>query len=238
MAYIDFTTFTEVDPGTKIAVTSTKIDVTTMLDSDDARVYKDMGAGHFSGDYEHLITVYCNSSTVTGLANLVWAVSNTTTGEIAGSGVGNDANWLRMYEETASTASLFFQENDGGSTYTDTNTSLSLNTPYYLKVKRDEAVGTYGTLYCYIYSDSGRTTLVDTLTVTIHTSKKDYQYIYGYAGWGSEEGSYSWTGYTENLDLQEGTTSSIKTISRLAIASVKTVNGLAIASVKTVNGLA
>lgn len=237
MAVVDFTTFTEVDPGTKIAVTSTKIDVTTMLDSDSARVYKDYGAGYFSGDFEHLITVYCNSSTVTGLANLVWAMSNATTEGVATATTPRIA--LRMYEETASSASLFFTEaNDGGSS-TDTNVSLSLNTPYYLKIKRDEAVGTYGTAYVYIYSDSGRTTLVDTLTVTLSgTATRDYRYLYAYAGWGSEVGSYSWTGYTENLDLQEAAATAIKTINGLAYASVKTINGLAVASVKTKNGLA
>lgn len=198
----DFTTYTITDPG-PLTVTSTKVDVATLLDSQVARVYKDMGAGHFSGDYEHLITVYCNSSTITGLCNVVWGVANVNNGDVALNGFGNDSNWLRMYEETASTASLFLQESDGGLTYTDTNTSLSLDTPYYLKCKRDESVGTYGTIYCYIYSDSGRTSLVDTLSVTLHTSKKDYQYVYAHAGWNAEAGSYSWTGYTENLDLQE-----------------------------------
>lgn len=236
MAVVDFTTFTEVDPGTKIAVTSTKIDVTTMLDSDDARVYKDMGAGHFAGDFEHLITVYVNSSTVNGLANLVWGVSNTTTDEVTN--LGSNGHWLRMYDENGTNGSLAFREMDGGAAYDDgTGLTLSLNTPYYLKCKRDEAVGTYGTVYVYIYSDSGRTTLVDTLSIAVHSSTKDYQYVYAYAGWGSEAGAYSWTGYTENLDLQESTTS-IKTINGLAYASVKTINGLAVASVKTKNGLA
>lgn len=238
MATENFTTYTETDPGGKITVTSSKVDVATLLDSEVSRVYKDAGVNHFAGDYEHLVTVYCSSATVTGLSNVVWAVANVSNGDVALNGFGNDANWLRMYEETGSTASLYLQENDGGSSYTDTNTSLSLSTPYYLKIKRDESIGTYGTLYCYIYSDSGRTSLVDTLSITLHTSKKDYQYVYAHAGWNSEAGSYSWTGYTENLDLQEGATSSIKTINGLAYASVKTINGLAIASVKTVNGLA
>lgn len=236
MAVVDFTTFTETDASARLTVTSTKITVTALQDSETARVVKDMGAAHFSGDYEHLVTVYCSNATVTGLPNVVWGVSNISNGNIAGGGMGSDANWLRMYEETSTSASLFLQENDGGSGYTDANTTLSLNTPYYLKVKRDEAVGSFGTLYCYIYSDSGRTTLVDTLTVTLHTSKKDYQYLYGHAGWQHEDGAYSWTGYIENLDLQESTTS-IKTANGLALASVKTVNGLAIASVKTWAGL-
>lgn len=198
----DFSTYTEVDPGTKISITSTKITVTTMLDSDDARVYKDFGAGYFSADFEHLITVYQNSSTVTGLGNIVWGVSNITTAEVVAE--GTQGIYVRMYEETAGTASLFIRDHNGANSASDNNTALSLNTPYYLKIKRDEAIGTYGTAYVYIYSDSGRTTLVDTLTITLSASSKlDYRYVYAYAGWGSEAGSYSWTGYTENLDLQE-----------------------------------
>lgn len=200
----DFSTYTEVDPGTKIGITSTKITVTTMLDSDDARVYKDFGAGYFSADFEHWITVYQNSSTVTGLANIVWGVSNITTAEVVAE--GTQGIYLRMYEETASAASLFIRDHNGANSASDNNTSLSLNTPYYLKIKRDEAIGTYGTAYVYIYSDSGRTTLVDTLTITLSASSKlDYRYVYGYAGWGSEAGAYSWSGYTENLDLNLAT---------------------------------
>lgn len=200
----DFTTYTEVDPGTRIAVTATKVSVTALDDAEDARVYSDKGASHFNGNYEQLITVFVNSSTVNGLANLVWGVSNTTGDEVTA--FGANGNWVRMYDENGTNGSLTLREMDGGAAYDDgTGLTLSLNTPYYLKCKRDEAVGTYGTVYVYIYSDSGRTTLVDTLSIAVHSSTKDYRYVYAHGGWGSNAGVYSWTGYTENLDLQETT---------------------------------
>jgi len=202
----DFTTYTETDPTSKITVTAAKVDVAAIAEETTAYVSKDYTSAHFAGDFTHYVEVYQNSSTVTGIASVVWGLSNSSFITVAGTNpVGTTINHhLRMYEETASAASLFLGAYNG-STVTDTNLTLSLNTPYYLTVVRDEAVGSFGTLYCYIYSDSGRTTLVDTLTVTIPTAKTDFQYLTAFGNWGSAAGSYTWTGYIQNLDLNEAT---------------------------------
>jgi hypothetical protein len=105
-----------------------------------------------------------------------------------------------FYSSTAFT--IYLREYDATAGHTTDSYVGSLATVYYLKIKRDEAVGTYGTLYCYIYSDSARTTLLDTLTVTLHTSKKDFQYIYGFNN--SADASTNISGYSENLDLTGG----------------------------------
>lgn len=234
----DFTTYTETDASARIAVTSTKLTITAIQDSETGRVVKDKGAAFFNADYEHWLTVYIDSATVTGIAAVIWAVANTSTGNIAGGGMGNDANWIRAYEETASTASIFLCENDGGVGYTNTVLTLSLSTPYYLKIKRDEAVGSFGTLYCYIYSDSGRTTLVTTLSIALHTSKKDYQYIYGFTNWQHEDGAYTWTGYVENLDIAAGASpgpANLKSYNTNLKANIKSINTNPIANIKSLN---
>jgi hypothetical protein len=72
------------------------------------------------------------------------------------------------------------------------------NTNYYVTVKRDESVGTYGTLYCYIYSNLDRSTLVDTLTVTL-TEKQNFQYLFGMISYDGVSGGNDWDGTISNL---------------------------------------
>ena len=52
----------------------------------------------------------------------------------------------------------------------------------------------------YIYSDSERTILLDTLGINLHSSKKDYRYVYGLntanSGAAGEQ-----VGYVQNLNL-------------------------------------
>jgi len=82
--------------------------------------------------------------------------------------------------------------------------AAAINTTYYNKVKRDEAIGDNGTLYMYIYSDAGRTNLLDTLSVAL-TSKVDFRYFYvaQNTDTGGADECYGWL---ENLDLQEAST--------------------------------
>lgn len=229
MAYVDFTTGTENDPSSKITVTSTKVDWAALPTADAANVYKDYTADHFGGNYEHLWENYLNSSTTNGDGAVNWGLTNLTDLKF---GSADDYHAVLVSDEGSFWC---FLREHSGSVYQDYDTGLSYGTLYYMKTKRDEAVGTYGTLYNYVYSDSGRTTLVASQTITLHENA-NFRYLYGLAAKGSAGGTL--TGYTQNFDIQEGASSSIKTVNGLAKASVKTVNGLAIASIKTINGLA
>lgn len=192
MAIENFTTYTENDTSGTITVTSSKIDVSAIPEQDDDYVVKDKGANHFDGDFEHLTEAYINSSTVNGIHAIVWGMANVSN---MVSTDGNAKLFVRAYDDTSAQFTCGYESaQDVG--------SVSANTLYYLKVVRDEAVGANGTLYCYIYSDSGRTTLVDTLVQAL-ASKTDFRYIYGFANYGNEVGAYTWTGYSQNLDLQE-----------------------------------
>lgn len=231
MAIEDFTTYTEVDTSSTITITSTKIDVAAIPESDDDFVYSDKTADHFDGDFTHQVEVYLNSTTANGIHASIWALSNSITAVSTDIGTGISC---RAYDE----GELRLTASHSGAQ--DVVTGLSLNTLYYLEIERDEAVGTYGTLYVRIYSDSDRTILVDTATQALQTALYDYRYVYGFMNYGNEAGSYTWTGYSQNLDLQEGAAgpANVKSWNGLAAASIKSINGVAIASVKSVNGLA
>jgi hypothetical protein len=86
------------------------------------------------------------------------------------------------------------------SEYTDTSSALSLSTDYYLRVVRDEAECSYGTLYCYIYADREYCNLVDTLTLALH-AKNDWQYLWGCGSVGNGAGSTAFSGTIANLTL-------------------------------------
>jgi hypothetical protein len=93
---------------------------------------------------------------------------------------------------------LWLQETNGAADATDSSVGLSGDTNYYVTVKRDEDTGTYGTLYAYIYSDISRSTLEDTLTVTL-TEKQDFRFLYGMISYDGATGGATWDGTIENL---------------------------------------
>ena len=202
----DFTTYTEVDPNGRITVTSPKVAWADLSCNEDAHVYKDKGVNHFAGDFEHLV-----ENQLTSAAANAWVVTWMVANDIDDwNGLrGASLSHLAVYDFRGTSPAVEpiwgIFEQDGASAYNDeTPTGLfSFGTTYYLKIKRDESVGTYGTIYGYIYSDVARTTLLDTLTVALHTSKKDYRYIYGADTHNIALSTHYQTGFTENLDLQE-----------------------------------
>ena len=72
---------------------------------------------------------------------------------------------------------------------------------YYVEIIRNENIGSFGQLSVLIYSDNGRTVLVDTISILLH-AKLDFRYIFGIMSFNdSNAGSTDIT--VSNLDLQE-----------------------------------
>ena len=200
MANQDLTTYTEVDSNNRLTVISSKVTFAGLQKGDDAWVYYDFGANYFDGDFEHLLEVYLDASDAWGFGS-VWALTNTIDGTYDIAAANGDYLIVAIGKD-ASNYRIQIRELDGGTKYSDTYVP-SLDTLYYLKVKRDEAVGTYGTLYCYIYDDADRTSLVDTLTITLHSSKKDFRYFFALLSHGQSGSSATIDGYGQNHNLQE-----------------------------------
>jgi len=199
----DFTTYTEVDSGTYLSQTAARSTWTNVPTDEANYVYYDKGANHFDGDFEHLGDGYCDH--ISG-GSYGWAPFYAVANMI---GTRYD---VRYAPSTALLAAFYI---GGGTTYyiytveDDSATSIgsaitiSVDTQYWFTIKRDEAVGDYGTFYCYIYDDSDRTNLIGTSTRAIINSKKDYRYIYSCQTWGAN--AYTASGWHQNLDLQEVT---------------------------------
>lgn len=207
----DFTTYTEYDEGNDITVTTDRLTLTNLdTDADTFWVYDDKGAAHFDADFEHLEKVYL-SSTATNCHCVHWMLANDV-GDLKDIKDASGSCLAAFWYDSGSELILAY-EVDAGTAYSDASSALSLSTVYYLEIERDEAVGTYGTLYIRIattdyYGNGGN--LVDTLSVALHTAKRDFRYVYGVTGYDSGV-SRLVTGYVELLDLQEVTPPSVDT---------------------------
>lgn len=214
MATEDLTTFTEVDPNARITVTAAKSAWVNLQDNDVSYVYKDYTAGHFTGSFRHNSEAQMTSSHDGNASVTVWGLADDI-GDFGALSAGNTKNsFILVMVANGGNTAPFFQllEQDvtaggygaAGTYYTGID--VVFNTPYYLQMYRDLGVGTYGTLYAYVYSDSGRTTLVDTLTVTLHTSVKNFRYLY-VTQTDTATSRYQ-TGFTQNFDLSASAPSS------------------------------
>jgi len=174
----DFTTFTEVDPGTDIAVAADKLTVTTLVESREAFVYYDFGSAYFDTDFEHKISFKHTA----GGYNVwlgVWGLSNDID-SIVGLDTAGDKRCVSVAIRGASpTYYVYLSEIYDGTGYSDYCNTVSLNTDYYLTISFDRSAGSNGggVITCYIYSDSDRTAPVDTLTLDLH-AWDDYRYLF------------------------------------------------------------
>jgi len=221
MAKENFLTYPEVDPNSRIAVTQDRVTWANITRPEVAYVYSDKGVNYFDGNFVHLLTVVA-ISVENGMSAFHWAIANDIGTEKAIADASGSELYLNFLG-LANDISLSIAEMDAGTLYGDSYTADRANiegTVYYLKIGRDEAVGTYGTLYCYIYSDAARTTLVDTLSVALHTSKKDFRYLYGFQGWGVTADTAVASGFTENLTIEGGEASVLPEVATLALTNI------------------
>lgn len=199
----DFTGYTEADPNTRIGVTASRVTWAALTRDEDAYVYKDKTAGYFGGNFTIWFTYRATGyggGTGTG-RNGCWALTNTADDLKGIDDASGDFLTLLTYVSAGGDHQVYLQECDGGTIYTDVSANLTVNTDYYMAIVRNESVGTYGTLYCHIYSDVTRVTLVETLTLTLHSSKKDFQYIFGCISMDTNDVSLTHSGYTEALEI-------------------------------------
>jgi hypothetical protein len=199
----DFTTWSpgETDPPTGvITVTPMTVSWVNFNRQVDRYHVDDKGVNAIDGDFEYLfrwkMTAMDNSAAVYSpmVANLLDDGKNIA--DVSGDFL---ANWLG---KTPTAHVILLQELDGGSLYQDTSINLSLNTNYYAKFKRVESTGTHGTGYTLIFDDPDRTSSVDNLSITLHTSKKDYRYLYAVNSYNSGH-NIPCSGEVGDFDLQE-----------------------------------
>lgn len=189
MAVEDLTTYTLTDPASRYAVTSSRITATSLQTRHETGyLVKDKGAAFF-GNYDHLVTV---RQTATGNNQwwACWAVSNTV-GDSAAMDFAVGSQQVAFYGTSGGTSyDLYLTDSNGNSDFY----SGSGSTTYYLRIQR---VGTTAT--CKVYSDSGLTTLLKTLSITCVSTA--WRYITLASTYNTAGSIATVSGYVENLDL-------------------------------------
>lgn len=192
----NFSTYTEVDSAGDITVTSSKCDVSSMRRDANSSVYKDFSAGYF-GQFTHYVTSYLNEivspiNQNTGVVGF-YHISNTSAAtyqDIDDANVGLIGYW--RYVDVPETFIIAFRQSSDSS-LDEYNAAEA--TVYYLTIQRTADANTLK-----IYSDSGRTNLLDTLTVSY--SSTTYRYIGPIASRDATPTATPYLSfYSENLDL-------------------------------------
>jgi len=194
MAVEDFTTYTETDPGSDITVTSTKIDCINFDDSQTYNVYKDKGTDHFNAldvDFE----TYLSSSSTSNAQFGPGFVNTATPATETRANLATTDCWNVIY--VSGTVRIYLIR--GAFVANDSYQSLSANTTYYCTYTR---TASSDTVTLKIYSDSGRTSLIDTLSVSGFGTSTKWQYMYGLLMHTGSDGANN-TGYIQNIDLNE-----------------------------------
>jgi len=184
------------------------ITITALKSNGTNFIYKSFGTGagtNFSGDFEHTFTFI---PTVHGpLPQLfLWALANDIAkaiGAYIAAGTGNFLG-VEWFGTAATGAKIILKEGIGASVASSAGTALltAPNTRYWMRVCRDESVGTYGTLYCWLYSNAAMTELVESIVMTL-SAKTDFEYLHAISNWGHSTASTSiLTGTIEMLTLE------------------------------------
>ncbi len=227
MADENFTTYTEVDPNSKITVIASKVSWSDLRSRNvDAYVYKDFGVNFFSGNFSINLTYRQISGSGQTAAGQCWTLANLVD-DAQGIAVasGDYLSIVCSVGVAANNKTIQLEELDGGTKHVSAaDFDVTEGTDYYLTVSRDEAVGTYGTLTLKVYTDSARTTLVDTQTITLHSSKKDFRYLYGLQSRNTGDGgTVEWDGQVEDLEVVFNVAAiAAPTVTTQAVSSIST----------------
>jgi len=200
MAIENLTTYTEVDSAGDLTITSASAAFDTMPRQVVSYVYKDFGASYFSDfdiDFEFQITAI----STTGIAT-VFSLSNTI-GTFQDQLTANDGLIVVVY---GNTSNFQIQIRDENTDTTDLYTYGGTSTPIlYCTAKRNSTTFTLD-----VYSDSGRTALLDTLSISCETGAKRYLSVVQSRDAGSGD---SITGYSQNYEIQFASSSSLSSSS-------------------------
>jgi len=195
----DTANYTESDPAGRVVKTSaTLVTVTNADDDEEFYIAYDFGVNYWDGDFEFRTQINCTSNAASGDRCGLWALTNTLD-SLTDIDVANGDYLSVVWVESGGNDLIVLYECNGGTLTSDVFVATKA-TEYYLKIVRNEKVGTYGTIYCYIYSNAAMTTLVDTLVVVL-TEKQNFRYLNWVVAYESGGAGRAWNGTIQNLKI-------------------------------------
>lgn len=186
VSIIDFSSYTEVDPSSYLTISTTKVEWTSLPRNVDAYLYYDYGTDNFDAldvDFD----LYLDAHSTYGR---VGALAFTNTVDDANAFASTDLSVVTHKTNSTTHKIRLIRGNDVAyDEYT-----CSTGTTYYCTLVR--AAGN-DTATLYIYSDSDRTSLLDTLVVTGFSTTK---WRYNMAGVSYNSGNaYAASGWIDNV---------------------------------------
>lgn len=168
----NYTAYTEVDPNGRITVDNDTHITYTLWENEEARVYYDYGAGYFT-DFIHENDVIADNNDPDSNAEqvIVWGVSK----DLDDGFNIDDGIILRLIASGSGPEIWFFRLTLRESDVPTSDDSVNINEDqwYHLRYNR-----TGDNMDVEIYTDTARTNLLDTMTVTIANSSEVYRYVY------------------------------------------------------------
>jgi hypothetical protein len=213
MAVEDFSTYTEYEEVTNwYTVTSAKVACANVQRDEQSWVYKDFGAGYFGDGTDHDVEAKCTAGDAGGVG-CFWALANVVT--------DLDTAYDNYYEyvcaflyDTTGDQRVDLRNHEGRDLDSTADGLLTEGTKYYYTCQIDD---TADQITVEIYSDSGRTTLLDTLVVPMDDGQT-YRYCYATASWDSGS-TQAITFDVENLDLNEAAAAAVPMLCLLGVGS-------------------
>ena len=181
----DLSTYTEVDPNSHISATSSRMTGTGIHRKETAYAYYDKGA-----DYFDALDIYFDIR-----------ATNLDSNDILGVfGISNTLNHIGAFGTSDIKVVFYYPGGGSRGLYLGTGgavdyMAISVNTTYYCILER--AAGS-ASVNLKVYSDSGRKTLLDTLTGTMAVASTKHRYIFGISSQYTNDG-YAANGYVENV---------------------------------------
>lgn len=189
MPYETLTNYTEVDPNSKLTVTSTRVTAEDLDRDEDAYLYFDFGAGYFN-DIDFDFTINGADTSVAGGRGTA-GLTASTVNDVSAWGA-NDIEVILVQDAVNYLIRLRIDAT------TDTYSPGVASGTWYVTLQR--ASGS-DDVYLYIYSDETRETLVDTLTVSGAGVATTYRYFYAMASFNDATAGANFDGYFENFNL-------------------------------------
>lgn len=194
MANEDFTTYTEVDPTGHTTVAADKVTVAAFTNGEISYTYKDYNSGLFPGDFSIQFQYYQSTAGNVG-SQVFQALSNVVGTLNSQPWTTNNSLWVQLWKKSGVWNISGNECSDGSYRGSTTGYDLSTATDYWITVAR---VGSLWTIK--VYSNSGRTTLLATLSRTLYAIKS-FRYVYPICGIGDGASTLQQSSYIKDLNL-------------------------------------
>lgn len=197
----DFTTYTETDPASDLTVTASKITVDTMARNVSSWLVYDFGVNFFNKDFIFQFTVSNTAWDQYGMCILFMLANANADFQNVKSG---DLLLFESVNNAGTTSHVWrIREFDSGTEYSDSYVDSMAAPPItrYITLSRDyDGGGGNGQLIAQIRSGSHTGTLLDTLTLNLH-SQVDFRYLIVCSSNNTGDAGWLWSGYLENLSF-------------------------------------